>query len=53
MSVDANGETVERGGDAGRKLGFQVRVAVVVRQVREVRAVGTDLTPEQRIITTP
>ena len=42
-SVDADGEAIERRRDAARQLGLEVGVEVVVRQVREVRALGADL----------
>src|SRR5512144_3010417 len=42
--VDPNREAVERRRDSARELGLEVGVEVVVREMREVRAVGTDLT---------
>src|SRR5262249_3793543 len=42
MSVDANGETVERGRDPARQLRLEVSVKVVVREMREVRAFRAD-----------
>ncbi len=42
-SVDANGEPIERRRDAARQLGLEVGVEVVVREVREIRALGADL----------
>src|SRR5688572_23398352 len=43
MSVDANGEPVEGGCDSGWQLRLEIRVTVVVSQMRQVRALGAQL----------
>src|SRR3954467_14024642 len=40
MSVDANGEPVEGGGDAARKLGLEIRVGGAMSEMREKRPFG-------------
>src|SRR5262245_66690665 len=42
MSVDANGETIERRRDPARQLRLEIGVEVVVREMREVGAFGAD-----------
>ena len=42
-SVDANGQSIERRHHAARQLRLEIRVEVVVREMREIRALGADL----------
>src|SRR5512141_56612 len=42
LSLYANGETVERRHDASRQLGFQIGVKMVVREMCQIRAFGTN-----------
>src|SRR5512141_2232328 len=42
ISVDANGEPVESRHYAARQLGFEIRVKVVVSEVRQISALCTD-----------
>ena len=48
LLVDANGESVERRRDSSRQLGLEIGVEVVVRQMRQIRALGADLARRQR-----
>src|SRR5437762_13618607 len=43
ISVDANGKAVEGGRDATWKLGLEVGVKVVVREVRQIRPLRAHL----------